>query len=60
MFRVAILTRPYTVPYTSYAGQDRMDILYNNFAGIDTVNPATRGVNYVRFGRTFSGRPLGQ
>ncbi len=60
MFRVAILTRPYLVPYTSYAGENKMDIQYNNFAGSDTVNPATRGVNYVRYARTYSGRPLGQ
>ena len=61
MFRIAILTRPYIVPYTSYAGQDKMDIQYNNFAGIDPVNPIpNRGINYFRYSRTYSGRPLGQ
>lgn len=50
MFRVAILTKPYLVPYTSYAGQNNMNIQYNNYAN----------ATYIRYARTYSGRPLGQ
>ena len=57
MFRVAILTRPYQVPYTSYAGSDKTNILYNNFSGATAANG---GMAYVKFTKTFSGRPLGQ
>lgn len=57
MFRIAFLTRPYLVPYTSYAGKDKTDIQYNNFAG---TTPANGGMAYFRYSRTYSGRPLGQ
>jgi len=57
MFRIAILTRPYQVPYTSYAGKDKTDILSNNFSGTTAVNG---GMAYFKFTKTFSGRPLGQ
>lgn len=63
MFRVAILTRPYIPPYISTGGQDRTDILYNNYSsqGYNPADPTTwRGRPVFQFTRTYSGRPLGQ